>query len=127
MKLYVGNLAYEVTEDDLRGAFSEFGELQSVKIITDKYSNRSKGFGFIEMNDAEAEQAIAALNGVDLKGRAISVSQARPQEPRREGGGGGGFRRGPGGGGGNRGGRGGSGGGRSGGGYGSGRGDRGGY
>ena len=113
MKLYVGNLAYEVTEDELREAFSSFGEVESVKLITDKYSGRSKGFGFVELNDDAAMQAIGALNGVELKGRPIKISESRPMEerpprpPRREGGGGfggGGNRRGGGGfgGGGNR-------------------------
>ncbi|MCC6933206.1 MAG: RNA-binding protein [Deltaproteobacteria bacterium] len=95
MKLYVGNLSYDVSEGELSTSFSEFGAVNSVKIITDNYSGRSKGFGFVEMENADAEQAIAALNGVELKGRALVVSEARPQEPRREGGGGGGgFRRG---------------------------------
>ena len=116
MKLYVGNLSYDITENDLNASFSEFGAVISAKLITDNYSGRSKGFGFVEMETADAEQAIAALNGVEMKGRAIVVSEARPQEPRREGGGGGGFRRGGNGGGGR--------GGRSGGGY---RSDRGGY
>ena len=95
MKLYVGNLAYEVTEEELREAFSSFGEVESVKLITDKYSGRSKGFGFVELNDDAAMQAIGALNGVELKGRPIKISESRPMEerpprpPRREGGGGG--------------------------------------
>ncbi|MDR2338442.1 MAG: RNA-binding protein [Deltaproteobacteria bacterium] len=82
MKLYVGNLAYEVTEDELRSAFAEFGEVESVKLITDNYSGRSKGFGFVELNDDNATQAIGALDGIELKGRAIKVSESRPQEPR---------------------------------------------
>ena len=82
MKLYVGNLAYEVTEDELREAFSSFGEVESVKLITDKYSGRSKGFGFVEINDEAAAQAIGALNGVELKGRPIKISESRPMEER---------------------------------------------
>jgi RNA recognition motif-containing protein len=117
MKLYVGNLAYEVTEDELRSAFAEFGEIESVKLITDNYSGRSKGFGFVELSDENATQAIGALDGIELKGRSIKVSESRPQEPkesrpRRSGGG---FGGGNGGRGGARGGRsGGNGGGRGG-------------
>jgi RNA recognition motif-containing protein len=88
MNMYVGNLAYGVTEEDLKKAFSEFGEVSSVKIITDKFSGQSKGFGFVEMpNNSEADQAIKALNGKVLSGRAIKVNQAearakRPQQRR---------------------------------------------
>ncbi len=83
MNLYVGNLSYSVTEEDLKEAFSEFGELESVNIIKDKYSGQSKGFGFVEMPDnAEADKAIKALNGNDLKGRAIKVNQAKPRAER---------------------------------------------
>jgi RNA recognition motif-containing protein len=83
MNLYIGNLAYDVTENDLRNAFSEFGEVSSVKIITDKFSGRPKGFGFVEMPDnSEADQAIKALNGKVLNGRSIKVNQARPQGKR---------------------------------------------
>jgi RNA recognition motif-containing protein len=88
MNMYVGNLAYGVTEEDLKNAFSEFGEVSSVKIITDKFSGQSKGFGFVEMpNNSEADQAIKALNGKVLSGRAIKVNQAearakRPQQRR---------------------------------------------
>ncbi len=86
MNMYIGNLAYDVTENDLRNAFSEFGEVSSVKIITDKFSGRSKGFGFVEMPDnSEADQAIKALNGKVLNGRSIKVNQAEPRgkRPRR--------------------------------------------
>ena len=86
MNIYIGNLAYDVTEDDLRNAFSEFGEVSSVKIIIDKFSGRSKGFGFVEMpNNSEADQAIKALNGKVLNGRSIKVNQAKPKgkRPRR--------------------------------------------
>ena len=114
MKIYVGNMSYEVQEDDLRQAFSEFGQVDSVTIIIDKYSGRSKGFGFVEMSSKEAGQAaIEGLNGKDLKGRALNVNEARPQEKRESrGGSGGGGRGGFGGGGGGRsgGGRGGEGG-----------------
>lgn len=82
MNMYVGNLAYSVTEEDLKAAFSAFGEVASVNIIKDKFSGQSKGFGFVEMpSNSEADKAIKALNGTDLKGRDIKVNQA---EPRRE-------------------------------------------
>ncbi len=120
MKIYVGNMSYEVQEDDLREAFGAFGQVESVTIITDKFSGRSKGFGFVEMSTREAGQAaIEGLNGKDLKGRALNVNEARPQEKREDRGGYGGNR------GGGRGGEGGFGGGRGGGkggGYGGGRG-----
>jgi RNA recognition motif-containing protein len=86
MNMYIGNLAHDVTEDDLRNAFSEFGEVSNVKIIIDKFSGRSKGFGFVEMpNNSEADQAIKALNGKVLNGRSIKVNQAKPRgkRPRR--------------------------------------------
>jgi RNA recognition motif-containing protein len=83
MNMYIGNLAHDVTENDLRNAFSEFGEVSSVKIITDKFSGRSKGFGFVEMPDnSEADQAIKALNGKVLNGRSIKVNQAEPRGKR---------------------------------------------
>lgn len=113
MNIYVGNLAREVIEDDLRQAFEAYGQITSVNIIKDKFSGQSRGFGFVEMpGRAEAQAAIAGLNGKELKGRTLSVNEARPQSERREGGGGGGSRggrgggggRGPGGGGGKRGG-----------------------
>ncbi len=85
MNIYVGNLAYTVTENDLKDAFSEFGEVSSSNIITDKFSGQSKGFGFVEMpNDAEADEAIKALNGQSLKGRSIKVNQAKPRGERPE-------------------------------------------
>ncbi len=96
MKIYVGNLSYEMTEEDLRGAFEPYGAVNEVTIIMDRFSGRSKGFGFVEMpNQAEAEKGIAELNGKELRGRSITVNQARPREerPRRNNeGGGGGFR-----------------------------------
>ncbi|GMT49924.1 MAG: RNA-binding protein [bacterium] len=83
MNIYVGNLPYSATEDDLKGVFAEFGEVASVTLITDKFSGQSKGFGFIEMpNDTEADVAIKELNESDLKGRNIKVNQAKPREDR---------------------------------------------
>ena len=83
MNIYVGNIAWSMTEDELNALFSEFGSVSSAKIITDKYSGRSKGFGFVEMdNDAEAEAAIEALNDSDQNGRNLRVNQARPREDR---------------------------------------------
>ena len=83
MNMYIGNLAYDVTEDDLKNAFSEFGEVSSVKIIIDKFSGRSKGFGFVEMpNNSEADQAIKALNGKVFSGRSIKVNQAEAKRKR---------------------------------------------
>ncbi|HXV41660.1 MAG TPA: RNA-binding protein [Anaerolineae bacterium] len=90
MNIYVGNLAWAVTDDDLRQAFEGYGEVTSASIIKDKFTGQSRGFGFVEMpNSAEAQAAITALDNQDLKGRAIKVNEARPVE-RREGGGGGG-------------------------------------
>ncbi|MFZ0254128.1 MAG: RNA-binding protein [Gammaproteobacteria bacterium] len=83
MNIYVGNLPYNLTDDDLRSAFSQFGEVSSVNIITDKFSGQSKGFGFVEMpNNSEADEAIKVLNGSALKGRSIKVNQAKPREER---------------------------------------------
>ena len=83
MNIYIGNLAYSVTEDDLRDAFSEFGQVESASIINDKFSGRSKGFGFVDMpNDSEARQAIESLNDKDLNGRTIKVNEAKPREER---------------------------------------------
>lgn len=81
MKIYVGNMSYDIKEDDLRQVFSEFGQVESVAIINDKMTNRPKGFGFVEMASSEAAQAaINALNGKELKGRAIIVNEAKPQQ-----------------------------------------------
>jgi hypothetical protein len=136
-KLYVGNLAYSVRDNDLEQAFGEFGAIVSAKVMMERDTGRSKGFGFVEMgSDAEALAAIEAMNGHSLQGRALTVNEARPMEARPPrtgggggygGGGGGGY--GGGGGGGGGGGYGGGGGGRSGGGggYGGGGGGRGGY
>jgi RNA recognition motif-containing protein len=89
-KLYVGNLPYSVTEERLQQHFAQHGSVVSARIITDKFSGRSKGFGFVEMStDEEARKATSALNGADFEGRSIVVSEARPQAPRPMGGGGG--------------------------------------
>ena len=105
-KLYVGNLPFSIDESRLQSLFSEFGSVTSAKIIMDRDSGRSKGFGFVEMsNSSEAQAAIQKMNGSEVDGRALTVNEARPQEPRNFGGGGGGGRGGYGGGGGNRGGR----------------------
>ncbi len=128
-KLYVGNLSYNTNSSSLEQLFSQHGTVQSAEVIADRETGRSKGFGFVQMgSDEEAAAAIAALNGVEHEGRAISVSEAKPREDRPRGGGGGGGRGGygGGGGGGGRGGYGGGGGGGGRGGYGGGGGDRGG-
>jgi RNA recognition motif-containing protein len=79
MNIYVGNLNYNLSEDELEKVFSSYGEVISVKIIRDKYTDQSKGFGFIEMaNDADAQKAIDELNGTEAKGRELRVNQARP-------------------------------------------------
>lgn len=89
-KLYVGNLSYSVTDQSLEEAFSAFGTVESAKVIMDRDSGRSKGFGFVEMSsDPEAKKAIDTINGKDLDGRQVSVSEARPMAPREGGGGGG--------------------------------------
>jgi RNA recognition motif-containing protein len=83
MNIYVGNLNYTWTEDELREIFEEFGEVSSAKIITDKYSGRSKGFGFVEMpNDSEGKEAIEYLNDKDINGRNIKVNEARERTER---------------------------------------------
>ena len=83
MNIYVGQLDYSVTEDDLKDAFSEFGDVSSVNIIKDRSSGQSKGFGFVEMpDDSEAAKAMEALNGSQLKGREIKVNQANPRRER---------------------------------------------
>lgn len=124
-KLYVGNLPYSFRDDDMHQAFSAYGSINSAKVMMERDTGRSKGFGFVEMgNDAEAQAAIAGMNGHSVGGRALVVNEARPMEPRapRSGGYGGGGGGGYGGGGG--GGYGGGGGGNSGGGYGGGGGGR---
>lgn len=80
MNIYVGNLSYDVTEEDLKQAFSAFGQVESAKIIKDNYTGRSKGFGFVEMaGRAEAQSAIDGLNDKELKGRTVKVNEARPR------------------------------------------------
>ena len=96
-KLYVGNLSYDMNKNDLEQMFAAYGTVASAQVITDRETQRSKGFGFVEMgSDQEAQAAIAALNGKSIDGRALTVNEARPQEARS--GGAGGPRRGPGGG-----------------------------
>ena len=96
MKLYVGNLSYETSENDLRDAFAQYGEVASAKIIMDRDTGRSKGFGFVEFNDDDAaRKAMSSLNGSEFKGRSLTVNEARPQTDRQRGGesrGRGGFR-----------------------------------
>jgi len=90
-KLYVGNLPYSVTEEGLTEKFSQFGQVESAKLISDRDTGRSKGFGFVEMSsDAEAKAAISGLDGTDFDGRPMKVNEARPQEKRSGGGYGGG-------------------------------------
>ena len=126
VKIYVGNLAYQTTSEDLQSLFSQSGQVDSASVVQDRDTGRSRGFGFVEMaNREEAEAAIESLNGADFHGRSLTVNEARPREER--GGGGGGSRGGYGGGGGSRGGYGGGGGSRGGYGGGSGGGSRGGY
>jgi RNA recognition motif-containing protein len=95
MKLFVGSLPFKMSEDELRELFTEFGAVASAKVITDRETGRSRGFGFVEYeSDEEAKAAIDGLNGKDVDGRALVVSEARPQERRSFGGGnGGGFNR----------------------------------
>jgi len=97
MKLYVGNLAYSVNDTTLRSLFEPFGSVESARVISDRDTGSSKGFGFVEMADADAQKAMGALNGREIDGRALRVNEARPQENR-----GGGGRGGYGGGGGGR-------------------------
>jgi RNA recognition motif-containing protein len=91
MNIYVGNLSWSLKDQDLSNLFAPFGEVSSAKIVTDKFTQRSKGFGFVEMpNDAEAQAAIAQLNGSEVEGRNLVVNESRPKQ---EGGGGGGFKK----------------------------------
>lgn len=91
--IFVGNLSFGSTEQDVRSMFEQFGSIERVSIVTDRETGKARGFGFVEMsNDDEAERAIAALNGANLDGRAINVNEARPKEDRGGGGGGGGNR-----------------------------------
>ncbi len=108
MNIYVGNLSRDLSEAELQQAFEAFGQVATVSIVKDKFTGEARGFGFVEMpTQAEAQAAIAALNGKDMKGRALTVNEARPRNDDR--GGGGGHRRGGGGGGGGYGGGGGGG------------------
>lgn len=99
MNIYVSGLSFKLNDADLRQAFEAYGEVTSAKIIMDKFTGRSRGFGFVEMSDEEGQKAIDALNGQDIDGKTIAVSVAKPREDRpkktfnRGGGGGGGFKR----------------------------------
>lgn len=93
--IYIGNLSFETTEEQIRDLFAAYGAVERVNIITDRMTGRPRGFGFVEMSDASAAQAaIEALNGTELAGRALTVNEARPKPDRHGGGGGGGGRRG---------------------------------
>jgi cold-inducible RNA-binding protein len=106
-KIFVGNLPWSVDDQELENLFSQYGDVQSAKVITDRDSGRSRGFGFVEMEDAAADEAISNLNESEVDGRDIRVNEANERPPRSGGGGGGGGNRGGGGGGGGRGGYGG--------------------
>jgi RNA recognition motif-containing protein len=94
MNIYVSNLSFNVQDEDLKGFFEEYGEVTSAKVITDKFTGRSRGFGFVEMSDdASAQKAIQELDGATVEGRAIKVSEAKPREQRPSTGGGGGGQR----------------------------------
>ncbi len=89
MKIYVGNLSFDTSNDELRDAFAAFGEVASAQVITDRETGRSRGFGFVEIeNDEDAQKAIAGMSGTNLQGRALNVNEARPREDSRGGGGG---------------------------------------
>jgi len=89
MNIYVGNLSYDTTEAGLKNAFEQYGQVESARIISDRYTNRSRGFGFVEMpDDSEAQAAIAGLNGSELDGRPLTVNEARPRDDSRRRGGG---------------------------------------
>ena len=89
MKLYVGNLSYQTNDSSLHDLFAQFGAVESARVITDRDSGQSKGFGFVEMSNADGQKAMEAVNGHEMGGRALKVNEARPQEPRTGGGGGG--------------------------------------
>lgn len=92
MKLYAGNLSYDMTDDSLREAFASCGKVDTAQVVKDMQTGRSKGFGFVEMpNAAEAQAAIAKLNGADVMGRKLNVNEARPKTENRGGGGGGSY------------------------------------
>ncbi len=83
MRIFVGNLSYQTQSADLEAAFSAYGEVESATVITDRYSGRSKGFGFVEIpDDSQAQAAISGMNGTELEGRALTVNEARPREER---------------------------------------------
>ncbi|MEE8517687.1 MAG: RNA-binding protein [Dehalococcoidia bacterium] len=89
MKIYVGNLSFDTSNDELRDAFAAFGEVASAQVITDRETGRSRGFGFVEIeNDEDAQKAISGMSGTNLQGRALNVNEARPREDSRGGGGG---------------------------------------
>ena len=91
-KIYVGNLSFDTTDDKLNQLFQSYGQVNSANVIMDRLTGRSRGFGFVEMeNNAEADKAIAELNGKNVDGRALKVSEAQPREDKPRGGGGGGF------------------------------------
>ena len=91
MNIYIGNLPFEVDDEELERTFTAYGEVSSARVIQDRFSGRSRGFGFVEMADnSQAEAAIQALNGKDFSGRPLTVNEAKPREDRRGGGGGGG-------------------------------------
>ena len=93
MNIYVSNLSFNIQDEDLKGVFTSYGEVSSAKVITDKFTGQSKGFGFVEMPDtAAAQKAIAELNNGTVDGRTVKVMEARPREDRPARGGGGGFR-----------------------------------
>lgn len=82
VNIYVGNLSYQMTDEELKDTFGQFGEVSSAKIIVDKFSQRSKGFGFVEMDDEGAKKAIDELNGKEVQGRTLRVNEAKPREDR---------------------------------------------
>ena len=86
-RIYVGNLPYTANEDELRELFSQYGEVVSVSLVTDRETGRPRGFGFVEMPADDADEAIGALDGKDMGGRALRINEARPREPRRNSGG----------------------------------------
>jgi RNA recognition motif-containing protein len=90
MNIYVGNLPFEIDDTELENTFTPFGEVSSARVIQDRFSGRSRGFGFVEMaDDSQAEAAIQALNGKEFSGRPLTVNEAKPREDKRSGGGGG--------------------------------------
>lgn len=90
-RIYVGNMSFDTTENDITNLFQQVGDVESASIITDRDTGRSKGFGFVEMNDEDADKVIAQFNGTELNGRALTVNEARPRPERTGGGGGRGF------------------------------------